>query len=119
MTDEKTDETVAALDALLEREKAALLAGDLSGLDGLTSEKEALILRINELGNLARGQVEALERKVGRNRDLIESAREGIRAVADRMAELRRIRQGLETYDRSGQKHRHPVRARAELEKRA
>ncbi|MEY8842375.1 flagellar export chaperone FlgN [Cribrihabitans sp. XS_ASV171] len=116
-----TDETdpAAALDALLEREREALVAGRLDGLDRLLTEKEALIERINAMGTLARVQIEALERKVTRNRDLLDSAREGIRAVADRMAELRRVRRGLETYDRAGNKQRHPVRGSAQLEKRA
>ncbi len=119
MTDEAAKDVVAALDALLEEERAALIAGRLDGLNRLLAEKEMLIDRINAMGTLARVQIEALERKVIRNRDLLESAREGIGAVAARMAELRRVRQGLETYDRAGQKRRHPVRGRAQLEKRA
>ena len=57
--------------------------------------------------------------KVRRIHLLLDGAREGIREVAGRMAELRRLRNGLETYGSDGRKHNVDVRTEHTLERRA
>lgn len=116
-----------ALDALLDRERAALTGGALDQLTALMEEKDAIMDRLGALGGETGGETGAaggdrlapLRDKVRRNQELLDSALSGIRAVADRMAELRRVRDGLETYDRAGRKTRVGIRADQRLEKRA
>ncbi|WP_246044075.1 flagellar biosynthesis protein FlgN [Ruegeria sediminis] len=107
------------MEDLLDRERKALIAGELESLGQMMREKERLIdalgkVRITDANRLSRTQ-----RSVERNRALLKSASEGIHAVAHRMAELRRVRQGLHTYDAAGQRNSIPVRGPAQLEKKA
>lgn len=108
-----------ALDELLDLEREALIEGKLEQLGNMTAEKEKLVDRINALPEVPRSELAPVQVKVNRNQVLLQSALEGIRAVANRMAEMRRVRKGLDTYDRSGKKYHHAADARKKLEKRA
>ncbi|SDC73511.1 flagellar export chaperone FlgN [Ruegeria marina] len=108
-----------ALDDLLDQEKTVLIKGDLERLGALSQEKERLVTGLNAMPDLSREQLEPLHRKVVRNQALLKSALDGIRTVANRLAELRRVRQGLETYDGAGQKRRFSALRSSQLEKRA
>ena len=108
-----------SLDALLDRERAALLDGDLGALADLLAEKEALMQRIAEDGGPVRQQIETLQGKALRNQALLDSALRGIRTVATRFATLRRIRKSLETYDEYGQKSVLPATPDPKVERRA
>ncbi|AAV96686.1 flagellar protein FlgN [Ruegeria pomeroyi] len=119
MDNEDLDDLITSLDELLELERGALVRGELDQLGRMTDEKERLVERINAAPELRRDQLSPLHQKVTRNQALLNSALEGIRAVANRMSELRRVRQGLETYDSAGQKHRFATPAKTRLEKRA
>ncbi|EEE37662.1 hypothetical protein RKLH11_1498 [Rhodobacteraceae bacterium KLH11] len=110
---------VKALEELLDVERAALVHGDLADLDRLMPEKENLIGAINDLQVLESDDLIRVQKKAARNQALLNSAAEGIRAVADRMTELRRVRQEFSTYDAAGQRNGFAVRSRAKLEKRA
>lgn len=113
------NDPIKALEDLLETERTALAQGNLDALDQLTPEKEQLISVINDLKVFETEDLIRVQKKVERNQALLNSAAEGIRAVADRMTELRRVRQEFSTYDASGQRNGFAVRARAKLEKRA
>ncbi len=113
------NDPIKALEDLLDLERTALVQGDLGDLGRLTPEKENLIGAINELNVLDSDDLIRVQKKVARNQALLTSAAEGIRAVADRMSELRRVRQEFSTYDASGQRSGFAVRGRAKLEKRA
>lgn len=104
---------------LLEQERAALVHGELGTLSDLTDEKEDLISQINANPLNEAEQLGQLQVMLSRNQALLNSALEGIRAVADRMAELRKVRQGLETYDQTGQRNWVGVSLTGKLEKRA
>ncbi|MFV0512262.1 MAG: flagellar biosynthesis protein FlgN [Jhaorihella sp.] len=110
---------IATLDDLLDRERQALVAGELDELADLMAEKEALIGEIGVPDPRAQAGLNRLRDKVHRNHALLNSALEGIRAVAGRLADLRQVRRGLETYDRSGRKTVFDTRARQHVEKRA
>ncbi|MCE8507083.1 flagellar export chaperone FlgN [Ruegeria pomeroyi] len=119
MDTEELDDLIAALDELLELERGALVRGELEQLGRMTEEKERLVDRINAAPDLRRDQLGSLHLKVTRNQALLSSALEGIRAVAHRMSELRKVRHGLETYDSAGHKQRYVTSAKTRLEKRA
>lgn len=124
MTLEAQQAIIDELDQLLEQERIALLAGDLEQIGRLMELKEQLIDGINALNSqeqtvLSRDSILQMQDKVSRNQALLQGAIEGIRAVADRMAGLRRVREGLETYDRSGQKTQYDTGEKRTVERRA
>ncbi len=122
MTDkmaETKEQTIGALDALLEREREALLAGDLDQIVAQLEEKQALIEALNTLPEAGRAGLEALQGKVLRNQALLDSALEGIRSVAARMSALHQIRRSLDTYDESGRKTTIEGLRKRTMEKRA
>ena len=119
MKTETPSELIDALDELLDLERTALVEGELERLGALLPEKEKLIERINKLDSVEREALAGVQTKVTRNQSLLNSAMEGIQAVANRMAELRRVRRGLETYDESGRRMQHNTQPSKNLEKRA
>lgn len=119
MTDPLTEPTLAALDDLLEAEKAALLIGDLDGAVRLAAQKESLVAALSDLSAGARPALEAVQTKARRNEALLEGALEGIRAVADRLRILRETRRTLETYDSKGRRQSIGNTARPSVERRA
>lgn len=119
MTDETHQGLIDALDDLLDREREALLGGKLEQIGDLTSTKEDLIDSINALQPDERLILEMVHQKMTRNQALLNSALDGIRAVANRMADLRRVRSGLETYDRRGNKQTFGTQTSTNVEKRA
>lgn len=114
-----SNDRIDALETLLDAERVALMQGDLNVLGETTPEKERLIQEIGVLDVLETADLIRVQKKVERNQALLDSAAEGIRAVAGRMSELRRVRQEFSTYDASGQRQGFAMRDRAKLEKRA
>jgi hypothetical protein len=110
---------LASLDDLLDRERSALLDGDLDAVSRSLREKERLIDALNGIRPAGEDILGAIRDKVQRNQVLLDGALDGIRAVADRMSALRRIRETLETYDQSG--HRTVIEGlrKGRVEKRA
>lgn len=104
MHDETTTDHMAALEALLDAERAALLAGDLERLTAMLEDKETLIGEMNATPQRDLEGLRRLDQKLRGNQLLLDGALEGIRTVAGRMAELRKIRTTLETYGADGRK---------------
>ncbi|MGC1497588.1 MAG: flagellar biosynthesis protein FlgN [Sulfitobacter sp.] len=119
MSDEAVKMNFDALDDLLEAERDALLKGDLEKLTSMLPRKEALIDALNEGIHTDLSTLESLDKKVRRNQLLLDGAMEGIRNVAQRLAELRRLRGSLETYGSDGKKRNIDVDADHTVEKRA
>ncbi|MCB1364734.1 MAG: flagellar biosynthesis protein FlgN [Rhodobacteraceae bacterium] len=115
----QTAKLFEALDELLDRERQALVAGELNVLADLMVRKETLMRDIGAAGVGEQAGLNRLRDKVNRNHALLNGALEGIRAVAGRMADLRQVRRGLETYDSSGRKTLFDTQARPRVEKRA
>lgn len=113
------DTLIDELDELLDAERRALMSGNLDELTRLYENKEKLVANLNALDRLEAKRLEGLQKKMTRNQTLLSSAMEGIRAVADRMAELRRLRQSLSTYDREGKRKQIATPTEQKLEKRA
>lgn len=119
MGTEKSQEIFDALDSLLEDERHALIAGDLSAISRLLERKAILFEQLREASPGDPSDLTALQTKVVRNQALLDGALRGIRAVADRMGSLRRIQKSLETYDRSGRRNSIVTGAANKIEKRA
>ncbi|WP_407493727.1 flagellar protein FlgN [Pseudooceanicola sp. MF1-13] len=124
MTEHMTDtqgsqDPFAELDTLLDRERSALVEGDLQQLSMLLERKEQLLEEIAKTEGPANKGLEALQGKAIRNQALLDSALQGIRSVANRFATLRRIRKSLETYDEFGHKSSLPALSENKVEKRA
>lgn len=119
MNSDTTQATIEALEVLLEREREALLEGDLDQLVTQLEEKETLIDTLNGCGDAAGERLHQLQSKVLRNQALLDSALQGIRSVANRMSALHRIRRSLDTYDESGRKTTIESVPARQVEKRA
>ncbi|MEM1006400.1 MAG: flagellar biosynthesis protein FlgN [Pseudomonadota bacterium] len=119
MTDDPSTSLIKSLEEVLDLERAALVDGDLDRLGIMAPEKEKLIGAINELNVRDSDELIRVQQKVTRNQALLNSAAEGIRAVATRMAELRRVRQEFSTYNADGRRNGFSVQGSAKLEKRA
>jgi len=119
MTHQAAQNLIDELDTLLDHERQALVDGDLELLGRMLAQKQYLIEQINALDELERERLAQVHGKVTRNQELLNSAMEGIRAVANRMADLRRVRQGLETYDQTGHKTRFETQSHSSVEKHA
>lgn len=119
MSNDTTRDAIGALETLLEREREALLEGDLDLLIDQLDAKTALIERLNDSDDAEAGAVDALQTKVKRNQALLDSALEGIRSVASRMSALHRIRRTLDTYDETGRRTSIESLPDHQLEKRA
>ena len=119
MTMERSSALFDALDDLLDEERNALLTCDLDRVGRLLERKEALIEELAALEEFEARALEAVQGKMQRNRDLLNSALEGIRAVASRLAALRRVRSNLDTYDSNGTKRTIEIAKDSAVEKRA
>lgn len=115
----KSDELILELDKILDQEKSALLSGDLDALANIVTEKERLVEALNAAELTASEPLRQVSDKVSQNKVLLESALDGIRSAARRLAELRRARKTLDTYDRMGKKNRIEEPSESQVEKRA
>ncbi|PIE12420.1 MAG: flagellar biosynthesis protein FlgN [Rhodobacterales bacterium] len=124
MTDDTAIATMEALDDLLDRERGALLSGDLDRLVRMLDEKTTLIDTLNNGVEAIETQDERktlhdLQSKVTRNQELLDSALSGIRSVAKRMSALHQVRKSLDTYDEAGHKTTIDAMRDRKMEKRA
>jgi len=119
LIDETPQSLINALDDILEEEREALTQGELHKLEALLARKEELFDKLNRISDLEQDALNDVHGKVTRNQALLGSAMQGIKAVATRMAELRKVRKGLEVYNRSGQRTSFATSGSLKLEKRA
>lgn len=110
---------VAALERLLEQERAALLSGDLAQLPKFIAGKERLLLLLEQAA--ARPDAAALDRLRARamaNQLLLDAALRGVRAARARLETARSGGPALSTYDARGKAESHAP-ARPGVERRA
>ena len=119
MTKAEIHPDIDALESLLEAERTALLKGDLVSLTRMLPDKEALIDALNERAIDDLPALVELGSQVRRNQLLLDGALEGIREVANRMAALRKLRSGIETYGSDGARKHIDVAIDHTLERRA
>lgn len=119
MTPETVNHIIAQLDALLDKERVALLEGNLDEVGKLADGKEALLDALQDAGIASGPDLSGLQGKLTRNQALLDGALSGIRKVAARLAALRRVRRSLDTYDEKGERKTLPAEQEHKLEKRA
>lgn len=102
------EEDLKRLTALLDREYDLAVSGDFEGLDRLLREKEASIAELTASGALTREAAQQLATKADRNQRVLRAASEGIRDVARRLAELRRLQDGFDSYSADGHRRNAP-----------
>lgn len=92
---------IRAIEDLLKRERAAILAGDIDKLAGFAPEKEHLLsrLRTPEEQPLA---LEKLRQQADQNRQLLAASAKGIRAARQRLEALISGQSELRTYTPEG-----------------
>lgn len=90
------------VEALLEAERAALLAGRLDRLAPLLAEKERLARLLGRRPEGTPDRLARLARIAARNQTLIEAALGGLRRAAARAAACRGCAGQLHTYDAQG-----------------
>ncbi|WP_278922123.1 flagellar biosynthesis protein FlgN [Pseudophaeobacter profundi] len=119
MTDLTPQSLIEELDNILDQERGALVRGELDQIQDMLVRKEAVIAQLNMIENLERSTLSKVQTKVSRNQELLNSAMEGIRSVAARMSELRRVKKGLDVYDSAGRKSCYGTAMGQRLEKRS
>ncbi len=119
MTHDTLQTEIDALDDLLDAERRALLAGNLDEIARLHHRKQQLIDDLNGQSSADQASLASLTVKLQRNQVLLDTALDGIRSVARRLAAIRRVRQSLDTYDQMGRKKSFETRIDRSLEKRA
>ena len=92
------------LDSILEKERSALLNGEIEELQTLAEGKNRLLSALENSDPISAGQIIPLKQKLRRNKALIESALEGIQAVASRIEDTRQLKKVMHTYDQQGAK---------------
>lgn len=113
------DETIAALDLLMEQERTAALTGDLDAIESLLERKETLLGALGNAAPLDGAVLRAIDAKARRNQMLLNGTLEGIRAVTTRLAAMRKIERALVTYDDTGRKRDHEIAPKSSIERRA
>lgn len=96
-------QVLSALDALLDDERAALIAGDLDRIAVLADRKASLVAGLADTQDDKEALL-PLHHKIKRNQALLDGALEGIRTVTARIAAMRGVNATLETYDRNGRR---------------
>ena len=117
----KVDEAarVLKLEALLDRERRALLDGALDDIGPIMEEKIALIDRLTESPPDNSDAISPLHLKLRRNQELFDQTLAGIRNVAERLGVLRQIRKSMDVYDAQGRRETISAEQDSRLERRA
>jgi len=90
---------IAQLIRLLDKERRALISGDLETVIGLTDEKRALADQLESADTV---ELQALSMKLAQNGRLLAAARDGVSDVATTLKKQREARTKLSGYDRTG-----------------
>lgn len=96
---------IATLAALLEDERAAILSGTFDEVTRLSTQKESLLEKVGRQ-SATLPELRGIAASVSRNQTLLASAIDGVRAVSARLGDLRRARDGFETYGPAGDRSR-------------
>lgn len=119
MTRDDSHDSILALEDILERERNALVTGDLEAISRLVDNKEAIITRLNADKGLNAIILQDIQKKIRINQSLLKSAMDGIRHATDRIKRLREAGEQLETYDRHGYRKHIRLRGASSVERRA
>lgn len=119
MSEDRIAPILDELDDLLDAERRALLGGKLDQVDRLFERKGRLVEMLASVDHAEELRLDDVRTKLKRNQDLLGSAADGIRSVAQRLATVRRVRESLDTYDERGRRKSVDLKPSSTLEKRA
>lgn len=115
-----TDALIKKINRILDEERTCLLSGNLEKLSSISEEKSDLIGQIDQNWQTpANADVRRVLEKAERNAQLLAHARDGLRTALSRLAEIRTIQNGLETYGPRGDRLRLKAEKANRLERRA
>ncbi|SFK90859.1 hypothetical protein [Shimia haliotis] len=114
----KQSNLIEDIDALMDEERAVLKSGELHRLPDLLNRKEALFEKLKAHEGATEEELRSLREKSTRNQPLLEAAMSAVRAVGDRMKDLSRVRNSLETYNQKGQRYAVSMTSGGTFEKR-
>ena len=92
---------LAALQALLTRERESLLEGTLDQISAIAAEKEALLRQLPQ-EKASPATLEQLSKDIARNQALLASAQKGVKAAEVALSRLDQAHRETVFYDRSG-----------------
>ncbi len=95
------NENLAILHTLLDHEREAILAARYDELAHIAAKKITSLERLT-FDPPDHKKLKALKEKMADNQNLITAALRGIAAARDRLSALENVRDGLTTYDQSG-----------------
>ncbi|WP_417250323.1 hypothetical protein [Celeribacter sp.] len=87
--------------AILEQERAAILAMDFSEMSRIAPRKERALKNLST-AKLTRKDLDAIQKASARNQNLLSAASKGINAVRQRLDSARTAKSSFQTYDRKG-----------------
>ena len=119
MTKQSPQNLIDELDTILEVERENLIAGAYDEAEKLVERKEEIIDLLRSHDDVPLETLEDVNTKLGRNQELLGSALQGIKAVSQRLQELRKVKRGLEVYDQTGKRASFATSGSRTLEKRA
>lgn len=108
---------ISKLDDVLARERAALLGAQYDQLAPIAAMKDQLIRELS-VNMPSRAELKRLKMQMQSNLDLTSAALRGVAAANARISDLQTVRDGLTTYDQSGNVARLPT-ANHKIEKKA
>lgn len=111
------NDRIAAINALLQGERQAILQGAYDGLAGIAERKAALMTDLAQ-GAIDRAALRQIQSDIAHNQDLLAAAIAGVKSARLRLDELAKVRTGLMTYDAQGALSVHRADAHL-LEKKA
>jgi hypothetical protein len=86
----------------LQKERAAILAGDFREIDALFPLKEEFFRALAHQ-KLKTSELIEIQSVLAKNQRLLRSSIDGVKSAKARLTALREVRQGLRVYDQSGQ----------------
>jgi flagellar biosynthesis/type III secretory pathway chaperone len=115
---QKNVSIVDELDQLLDRECEVLLTADFPAFPSILKKKTDLIDRL-AASRSEHGTLERLSHKASRNQSLLDEAMAGLRSAAKLLAELKKSRRTIDTYDYMGKRKTLTPDAKVSVEKKA
>lgn len=115
----KSEELSAALSEVLKQERTALTSGDFDAIRRLVPQKARLIDAVNTNAPRDAAVLQKLQEHLTRNQELLHSAMDGVRSVAEHIQAARSVQSSLKIYDGSGRAQQHSYCGATTLERRA
>ena len=119
MNDLPQSQVLPQVEDLLVSQHALLVSGDFQALKRLEADKEKVIAAIQPMSKKDHHDLKHLRVLAEHNQQLFKKALKGIQDVNKRLESLRKVRDSIDTYDRSGRWVSVEPQRSKDLEKRA